>query len=355
MQKQERNLQQAATVVGGGLAGIVAVLGGAAVGWGAYSALALDHQLPLEPAIVAEQRRFQSATAGEVSYYVAREAVGRPLVLVHSVNAAASAYEMRPLFEAYRGQRPVYALDLPGFGFSERTDRAYSPALYTAALVDLLTNEVREEGAVDIVALSLGSEFAAFAALALPERIRSLTLISPSGLGRPGGAFTAEEREEQAQSSDRVLRGFAVPLWAQPFYDLLVSPPSIRYFLKQSFVGEPDAGMVAYDYRTAHRPGARFAPFHFVSGKLFTRDIRPTVYERLTQPVLVIYDKDGFVSFDQLPALLKRRTNWREARIVPTLGLPQFEQLPATVAALDRFWAEAGNQGDIMSSEGLVS
>ncbi len=342
MQKQERGLRNVAAVIGGGLASMVAVVGGAAVGWGAYSSLSLDHHLPLESAITAEKRRFQSNTAGEISYYVVREAAGRPLVLVHSVNAAASAYEMRPLFDAYRGHRPVYALDLPGFGFSERTDRDYSPALYTAALTDLLTNEVREDGAVDIVALSLGSEFAAFAALALPERIRSLTLISPSGLGRAGGAFSTEERAERARSSERVLRGFSVPLWSQPFYDLLVSPPSIRYFLKQGFVGAPDAGIVAYDYRTAHRPCARFAPFHFVSGKLFTRDILPTVYERLTQPVLVIYDEDGFVSFDQLPARLKRRANWREARIIPTRGLPQFEQLPATTAALDRFWSEVG-------------
>ncbi|HEY8600286.1 MAG TPA: alpha/beta fold hydrolase [Thermomicrobiales bacterium] len=343
MQQQERDLQKVVTLVGGSLAGLVAVLGGAAVGWGAYSALALDHQLPLEPAIAAEQRRFRSETAGEIHYYLAREASGRPLVLVHSINAAASAYEMRPLFDAYRTHRPVYAPDLPGFGFSERSDRDYSPALYTAALADLLTNEVQEEGAVDIVALSLGSEFAALAALALPERIRSLTLISPSGLGRPGGAFSAEERAERAQSSARVLRSFSVPLWSQPFYDLLVSPPSIRYFLKQSFVGEPDAGLVAYDYRTAHQPGARFAPLHFVSGKLFTRDIRPTVYERLTQPVLVIYDEDNFVSFDQLPALLKDHTNWHEARIVPTRGLPQFEQLPATIAALDHFWSAREN------------
>ena len=323
----------------GGALGTLAALGGVAVGWGAYSALAIDHRAPLDPAIPAERRQFRSDEAGRISYYVAREAAGRPLVLIHSVNAAASAYEMRPLFEAYRGQRPVYALDLPGFGFSERADRPYSPATYTAALVDLLRGEVREEGPVDIVALSLGCEFAAFAARALPERVGSLALISPSGLGYAGGPFSEEERAERARKSERTLRGFSVPLWSQPFYDLLVSPPSIRYFLKQSFEGAPDAGMLAYDYQTSHQPGARYAPFHFVSGKLFTRDILPTVYERLAQPVLVLYDRDGFVSFDQLPALLARRANWHAERIVPTRGLPQFERLADTTAALDRFWA----------------
>ena len=39
----------------------------------------------------------------------------RPLLLLHSINASASAYEVKPLFEHYRQQRPVYAPDLPGF------------------------------------------------------------------------------------------------------------------------------------------------------------------------------------------------------------------------------------------------
>ncbi|MFN8539274.1 MAG: hypothetical protein U0232_17585 [Thermomicrobiales bacterium] len=71
-----------------------------------------------------------------MSYYVAREAAGRPLVLLHSVNAAASAYEMWPLFEAYRKQRPVYALDF--LGIPERGERAYTPAPFAAAVEDLL-------------------------------------------------------------------------------------------------------------------------------------------------------------------------------------------------------------------------
>lgn len=310
---------------------------------GIYSAVAIDHAVPLPPAIEAERRRLRSAQAGDLSYYADERAPGRPLVLVHSINAAASAYEMRPLFEHYRSQRPVYALDLPGFGFSERSDRTYTPRLYTTALLELLRDIESRRGAADVIALSLGSEFAARAAQQQPELVRSLTLISPSGLT----ARTEKNRSERAGASPAGVwlhRFFLFPLWSQAIYDLLASRPSIRYFLKKSFVGEPDRGLVAYDYATAHQPGARFAPFTFVSGLLFSPDIRESVFERLTVPVLVLYDQDGFVRFDALPAVLERNPNWRAIRIVPSNGLPQFERPDDTTQALDTFWqaVEAG-------------
>jgi pimeloyl-ACP methyl ester carboxylesterase len=333
--------RSAGRAVAGGLAGTLATIGGLAAGWIAYSALAIDHQVNLPQAIDAERREFDSPIGGRISYYVAREAAGRPLVLIHSVNAAASAYEMRPLFEAYRPHRPIYALDLPGFGFSERGDRDYNPATFAAAIADLLTGEVRETDPADLVALSLGGEFAALVARALPERVRTLTLISPSGLGCTGGPLTEREQDERERANARRLRGFAFPPWSQAFYDLLVSPPSIRYFLGKSFLGAPDEGLVAYGRATGHRPGARHAPLHFISGKLFTPDIRPATYERLEQPTLVLHDQDGFVSFEMLPQVLDRRPNWRAVRIAPTRGLPHFEQPARTIAALDRFWDEA--------------
>jgi pimeloyl-ACP methyl ester carboxylesterase len=335
----KRTLPAPARAAIGGIGGVGATVAGLAGAWIAYSALAIDHEVRLPKAIDAERRHFGSPVAGGLSYYVAREAAGRPLVLIHSVNAAASAYEMGPLFAYYRRHRPVYALDLPGFGFSERSDRAYSPALYAAAIGDLLAGEVTEGGPADLVALSLGGEFAAFAARAMPESVRSLALISPTGIGYRGGPLTETERDEEERAIDRRLRAFAFPLWAQAFYDLLVTPPSLRYFLKQSFAGRPDEGLVAYAYRTSHQPGARHAPLHFVGGALFTRDVRATTYEAIEQPTLVLYDEDSFVSFDTLPDLLGRRPNWEAIRITPTRGLPHFEQPARTFAALDRFWS----------------
>lgn len=313
------------------LAGVVTVVGG----WVAYSAFGIDHHLPLPPAINAEQERFVGKVSRFLSTYVDRQRSGRPLVFVHAINAAASSYEMRPLFEHYRTRRPVYALDLPGFGFSERADRVYSPEVYKEAILDLLRLKVKEPA--DVVALSLGSEFAAMAALEAPELIHSLTLISPSGFsGR------REKRASQKASEDGsagiVYTLLANRLTSQAFYDLLATRPSIRFFLRQSFYGAVDEGLAEYDFLTSHQPGARYAPLYFVSGKLFTPTIRTDVYNKLTMPVQVIYDQDAFVSFDQLPLTLAEHANWQATRITPTRGLPHFEKLRETTEALDAFW-----------------
>jgi pimeloyl-ACP methyl ester carboxylesterase len=297
--------------------------------------LFINHNLPLPQAIETEQETFFSKTAGALNFYADRSAGGRPIVFVHSINAAGSSYEFRPLFDHYRGSRPLYALDLPGFGFSERSDRVYSPDLYATAILDFLA--ARVGGPADVVALSLGSEFVACAALRQPDRFHSLALISPSGFNDPGEKRVSQ-KANQVGASDAVHQVLSFPLWGRAFYDLIATRPSIEFYLQKSFMGTVDKGLMEYDYATSHQPGAHYAPLYFVSGKLFTRDIRENYYEKLSLPVLVIYDRDPFVRFETLPSVLERHSNWRAARITPTLGLPQFERLQDTARALDIFW-----------------
>ncbi len=307
----------------------------AAGGWAIYSHYGINHHLPIVEAIPSERASFFSKTAGRLNYYFDTQAGGRPLVLIHSVNAAASAYEMGPLFAKYRGQRAVYALDLPGYGFSERSERVYSPELFTQAVEDFLETQVKEPA--DVIALSLGAEFAARAALSSPHLFRSLTFISPTGLNRLGG---------RSKSVIGRMYGFGnlmhllltFPLWSRPIFDLIATHSSIEYFLGKSFVGPIPPGFVAYDYASAHQPGAEHAPLYFLSGKLFTNHVRSVVYERLRTPTLAIYDQDPYSNFSALPDLLLKNPAWQAVRLVPNLGLPHFERLADTVDVIDAFW-----------------
>jgi pimeloyl-ACP methyl ester carboxylesterase len=280
----------------------------------------------------AERYTFISPTAGTLSYYADREVQGTPLVLLHSINASASSYEMRPLFDRLRDSRPVYALDWPGFGFSDRARRKYTPQLYAQALIDFIEKQVPRHPA-DVVALSLGSEFAALAAQKRPDLFRSLTFISPSGFD------SLRNKPDQEKKQERYYRTLAFPVWSQAFYDLLASRRSTRWFLKKSFVGKVDQGLENYDYLTSHRPGARNAPLYFVSGMLRTPRILDEVYTQLSLPVHVLYDRDAYQRFDRLESLLGK-PNWSATKITPTLGLPQFEKLDQTEAALVDFWSK---------------
>lgn len=311
----------------------------AAGGWIIYSRVGIDHAAALPDAIAAGRKSFFSRIGQRLSYYADTAATGRPLVLLHSINAAASAYEMRPLFEYYRVHRPVYALDLPGYGFSDRPRREYTPQLFQNAIIDFLENEVAQPA--DVIALSLSSEFAAATAQARPELFHSLTVISPTGLSGEKQK-RASQQAGRSGSSSRLHAGFSFPLWGRAFFDLVSTRASIRYFLQQSFVRPVPEAMVAYAYQTAHQPGAEHVPLYFISGSLFTPDIRTRVYQYMSTPGLVIYDHDAFTSFDRLPVLLHSAPNWQAERIIPTKGLPHWEQLAQTAATLDAFWAGLG-------------
>jgi len=319
-----------------GIGSFIAAAGAAATGWIIYSRKYVRHDMKLDKAIDAERKDFQSEIAGRISYYVDNSAKGVPLVLLHSVNAAPSAFEMKPIFNRFRGERPVYALDLPGFGFSERSDRIYSPKLYQNAITDFLRDVVGEPA--DVVTLSLSSEFAALSAAHDPEHLRSLVMISPTGFGPPKPGNLPEQARQQ-QAKNTVYSGLAVEIWNRPFYDLVSSRPSIQFFLNKSFEGLVPENFVDYAYQTSHQPGAQYAPTYFLSGKLFTPAVRETVYNVLDLPVLVIYDRDPYTNFEMLPLTVRDNNNWYAERVSPTKGLPHWEMLERTFKALESFWS----------------
>lgn len=318
-----------------GLGGLITAILGTIAGWIVYSKRFINHHLGLGGALDADRQNFQSKNAGRLSYYADLSGKGVPIVLLHSINAAPSAFEMMPIFDQFRGKRPVYALDLPGFGYSERSDRLYSPRLFQEAITEFLQEIVGKPA--DLVTLSLSGEFAALTAVHYPDLVRSLVMISPTGFKQPRmDKITQRARKRGAKS--KAYTFLAIPLWNRPIYDLISSRPSIQFFLNKSFEGLVPESFVDYAYHTAHQPGAQYAPTYFLSGKLFTPAVRTTVYKALTQPALVIYDRDPYTNFEMLPGLLQEKENWQSVRVSPTKGLPHWEQPERTFKALSEFW-----------------
>ncbi len=289
---------------------------------------------PLPPALDGAVERLD-LPFGALTYYRAGRGEGAPLLLIHSVNAAASAYEMKPLFDHYGRRRSVYALDLPGFGLSDRPDRIYTPRLMTDAILSLVEEIRRRHGpfALDAVALSTGCEFLARAASERPTLFRTLGLISPSGFrsDRPG---TGSSGSTYGRAALRDVLSF--PAWGGALFRLLVSRASLRFFLNKTW-GSPaiDRGLLAYDHRSALQPGAQYAPFSFLSGFLFSADIM-TIYRSLAGPVWMAHGTRGkFVNY-QRKSEVDGATNWT-VQVFDAGAMIHFERQPDFTDAYDAF------------------
>lgn len=280
----------------------------------------------LAPAIRADEVVWSLPSGGPVLCY-SRPGHGRPLLLLHSMNAAASAFEVKPFFDDMSLRQPLYAPDLPGFGRSDRADRVYSPDFYAQLIVDII--KAIDAGPVDVLALSTTAEFAARAALKENDVIHSLTLVSPTGFSR--------RRESRSPVGARVHRMLRLPLLGAGLFRALRTKPSIRFFLDKAFKNGAPEDMVEYAWTSAAQPGASYAPFYFVSGQLFTPDAVGDLYLPQKVPVSVLYDKDPNISFDYLDEVVRQRENWSLTRIPGTLGLPQFQEPLLMQSALEEF------------------
>lgn len=294
------------------------------------------------PAPLAGKQVALATRAGEVMVYHDQPEnpevpVLPPLLLVHSVNAAGTAAEMAPLYRYYGQKRAVYAMDLPGFGLSDRSDRRYTVRLMTDAVLDVI-EEIRRAcscPAVDVLGLSLSSEYVVRAQLESPRSIRRLALVSPTGFngkprryGPPGSSLGV----------DWLYRIFANPLWSEGLYRLLTRPEVIRYFLQRSWGSQQiDETLWRYDVLTTRAPGAKYAPLFFLSAYLFSKDIN-RLYETLTCPVWVSMATRGDFKNYSGRSTVEGRSNWQFHK-VDGGALPYFEDLSAFVALLDPFWA----------------
>lgn len=279
------------------------------------------------------------ANAGHIAVYCAGPANPSqqvPLLLVHSVNASASAAEVAPLFDHYRRTRPVYALDLPGYGLSDRSDRAYTPRLLTDALyavVELIRGQCGG-GPVDVLGVSLACEYVVRLHSEAPNAVRRIALVSPTG-------FSGNKRRYGPPGSTRGMpwlhRALANPAWSGALFNALTRPGVIRYFLERTWGSKHiDEALYRYDVLTTRQPGAKNAPLYFLAAFLFSDDIN-ALYEAVDCRVWVSMATRGDFTDYRGRSTVEGRPNW-QFHLLDGGALPYFEKPELFLALLDPFW-----------------
>lgn len=273
----------------GRLTTAVALVGGAIAGLGALNLWLGWKAGPLDNALPGKGRFYHWSRDGQIAniFYVVSEGTGPPVVLIHGIDAAASSYEMHQVFAGLSETHRVYAIDLLGFGLSDRPARRYRPDDYCELIEGFLRDVVAEPATV--IASSLSAACAVTVAARSPALIQSLLLICPTGLER-----LADPAERWQQNLGMILR---LPLLGSALFNGLVSRRGLRYFLSERTFADParvTEKMIDDYYCISHQAGARHAPASFVAGDL-NLSIRET-YPGIVQPISIVWGREANIT-----------------------------------------------------------
>ncbi|WP_049922935.1 alpha/beta fold hydrolase [Halopiger djelfimassiliensis] len=213
----------------------------------------------------------------ETTYTVAGDPNDPDMLLLHSIHAGASSYEFESIVERLAENYRVVAVDLPGFGRSERPPLVYSAPLYAEFIRDFAA-DVTDEPIV--VASSLTGAFAVDAAS--ETAVEHLVLVCPT--------------DETTDERPWVRTLFRTPIVGTTLFNLLASKPAIRYFYDRDGYYDSDRiddEAVDYAWKSAHQSGARYAPASFSAGTLDPEFDLATELASLETPTTLVWGRDA--------------------------------------------------------------
>jgi pimeloyl-ACP methyl ester carboxylesterase len=121
--------------------------------------------------------RFDSVRTPKAKLSLLRAGQGDPVLCIHGLGGTKASF--LPTVAALAGRYTVVALDLPGFGESDKPITAPYDAPYFARVIADLLDELGIESA-DVIGNSMGGRVAIELGLVAPERTKRIVLLSPA-------------------------------------------------------------------------------------------------------------------------------------------------------------------------------
>ncbi|XP_057787335.1 pheophytinase, chloroplastic isoform X2 [Salvia miltiorrhiza] len=248
-------------------------------------------ELPFKP----EGYNYWTWRDRKIHYVV--EGEGLPIVLIHGFGASAFhwRYNIPELAKNYK----VYALDLLGFGWSEKALIEYDALVWRDQVVDFV-KEIVKEPAV-LVGNSLGGFTALVAAASLQDQVKGVVLLNSAGQFGDASSPATETEENAVQKFvlkplkdvfQRVVLGFLFWQAKQParvesvLKSVYVNSTNVDDYLINSITrpaDDPNAGEVYYRLMTRFMSNQR----------KYTLD---SVLSQLSCPLLLVWgDLDPWV------------------------------------------------------------
>jgi pimeloyl-ACP methyl ester carboxylesterase len=262
---------------------------------------------------------------GQVVYH--ESGSGPPLVFLHNVGLGASSYEWSKVYPQFAERYRVLALDLIGFGESERPAARFSAADYGRMLAEFLRALGGEQLPV-LVASGWSAALCAQLAAQHPELVARLILHMPNGRGEIGA--------QTLSLFTRLL--YRTPLLARFLYrNHLSTRSSVASWLRRTVFLDParvTEEMIEVFATCAQQPSAEHAALTWLGGRLVI-DLEAQL-RALPQPVALLWGVERTPEAEGGAFRLQRLLPAGTLSVISGGGIMAALEAPAaTVAALD--------------------
>jgi pimeloyl-ACP methyl ester carboxylesterase len=260
-----------------------------------------------------------------------RSEASQTLVFIHGLSGSWPNWlEQLPVFAA---EHRVIALDLPGFGHSPMPAGDISISGY-ARLLDHLFDELEIDAAA-VVGNSMGGFIGAELAIAFPQRVERLVLVSAAGLSTYNDPRTARAMPT-LRRLERITAASAA--WVASKSDAVALRPRLREAALNLVMAHPNrlpAALAAEQIRGAGTPG-------FLQGLEAVIDYH--VRERLPEiacPTLIVWgDRDRLISVRDADVFAELIPNSRKVIFEDTGHMAMLERPAAFNELLEGFLSE---------------
>ncbi|XP_014505552.1 pheophytinase, chloroplastic isoform X2 [Vigna radiata var. radiata] len=243
----------------------------------------------------AEGYNYWTWRGHKIHYVVQGE--GSPIVLIHGFGA--SAFHWRYNIPELAKKHKVYAIDLLGFGWSDKALIDYDAMVWRDQVVDFVTEIVKEPAV--LVGNSLGGFTALVAAIGLPELVNGVALLNSAG------QFGDEKRESKT-SEETALQKFVLKPLKEVFQRVVLGflfwqakqPARILSVLKSVYINSSnvDDYLVESITRPAQDPNAGEVYYRLMTRFMMNQSkyTLNAVLSELSCPLLLLWgDLDPWV------------------------------------------------------------
>jgi pimeloyl-ACP methyl ester carboxylesterase len=254
---------------------------------------------------------------------------GDPIVLVHSFGPGHDSEEWRAVATELAPHHRVVALDLLGWGRSDKPECAYDADLYIQLLGDFIEDVVG--GRCVVAAAGLSAAYAVQIAVDRPQALGALGLVVPSGIDAEG-----DEPDLRDALVHWLLR---TPILGTSALNLYTSRTALGQHLRREVLAAPeraDASRVEQLYGSSHQPGAHAALAAYLSG--YSNHSAVEALARLNLPLWLAWGRQARTPPLETADLWLQRAPQTELEVFEDSGnLPHLERPTAFARALRRY------------------